>query len=71
MNTAKTAETIGARIRRFRRAADVTQAQLAVACELDDSAISNIEAGRRKVTTDDVTAIAKALAVSPSELAGW
>ena len=55
---------LGARIREFRERLGIQGQELALRVELDPSAISNIERGKRGVKSDELAAIAKALGVS-------
>ncbi|MBV9379905.1 MAG: ImmA/IrrE family metallo-endopeptidase [Streptosporangiaceae bacterium] len=59
---------LGARIRAYREQAGVQSRELAARLEIDPSAMSNIERGRRSVKTDELVKIAEALGVSPLAL---
>jgi Zn-dependent peptidase ImmA (M78 family)/DNA-binding XRE family transcriptional regulator len=59
---------LGARIRAFRERAGLKGQELAALIELDPSAVSNIERGKRSVKTDELGRIAEALNVSPLAL---
>lgn len=56
---------IGARVREIRERIGMQAQELADLVNLDPSAISNIERGRRSLKSDELLAIAKALGVSP------
>jgi Zn-dependent peptidase ImmA (M78 family)/DNA-binding XRE family transcriptional regulator len=56
---------IGTRIRALREELGVQAQELGSRVGLDPSAVSNIERGKRKVKSDELAAIAKALGVSP------
>lgn len=56
---------VGARIRQLREQAGLQAQELARELDLDPSAISNIERGRRGVKTDELVLIASVLGVSP------
>lgn len=60
-------ETIGARLKRLRKAKELTQAQLAARVGVGQSAIGNIEAGTRTYGAS-VVQIAEALGVAPGYL---
>lgn len=56
-------------LRKFRKAARLTQEQLALACGWSgQSRIANYEAGTREPTLDEVASLAAALGVTPGEL---
>ncbi len=57
-------------LRRIRRAAGITQEQLAEAAGLDRSYVSLIENARANVSLDNICRIAAALAVRPDVLIG-
>lgn len=59
---------VGARIRRIREAAGLRAQDLAARVDLDPTAISKIENGRRAIKTAELTRIADALKVSPLAL---
>ncbi|MEM1153080.1 MAG: helix-turn-helix transcriptional regulator [Pseudomonadota bacterium] len=63
---------IGNRIRQARKAAGMTQTELAVACgwESTQSRISNYETGSRDVTATDLIALEDALGIHPGALLG-
>lgn len=56
------------RIRYFRKKIDMSQDRLAELTGLNQSDISKIEGGKRRVTTDELQSIADALGVMPSAL---
>jgi transcriptional regulator with XRE-family HTH domain len=58
----------GKNIRNFRQRAALTQERLAEQADLDWTYISKIERGRENVSLDTLARIAKALAVSVSDL---
>jgi Zn-dependent peptidase ImmA (M78 family)/transcriptional regulator with XRE-family HTH domain len=58
-------QQIGARIRELREQLGIQAQDLATLVQLDPSAISNIEHGKRGVKSDELAAIAQALGVSP------
>lgn len=59
---------VGELIRKYRRMRGMTQAGLAEACGLTDSAIRNYELGNRTPGEEQVAGIAAALDVSPEAL---
>lgn len=62
-------ESLGERIKRLRKAAKMSQAQLAEACGWkSQSRIGNYEAGTREPALADIAAIARVLRVSESEI---
>jgi transcriptional regulator with XRE-family HTH domain len=54
---------VGLRIRELRKAAGMTQAELAEAAELEVESISRLERGTRGITLDSIDRIAQALGV--------
>ena len=58
----------GELIRKYRKMRGMTQAQLAAACGMSDSAIRNYELGNREPGKDQTDAIAKALQIVPEAL---
>lgn len=62
-------DSYGARLRVCRRAAGLTQSELAAKLDLTRSSIANIEAGRQRSLLDDVARYAEALGVDPAWLA--
>lgn len=58
----------GELIRKYRKAKGMTQAQLAEACRLTDSAIRNYELCNRTPGAEQISAIASVLDVSPEAL---
>lgn len=58
----------GELIRKYRKMRGMTQAQLAAACGMSDSAIRNYELGNREPGRDQTDAIAKALQIVPEAL---
>lgn len=56
---------LGARIRELREQLGILGQELAVRVDLDPSAISNIERGKRSLKSNELAAIANALGVSP------
>lgn len=63
----KNSDTLGARLRRLRKAARLTQAALAARAGLTQGAVGNIETGERSYG-GSVVAIARALRTSPEYL---
>lgn len=61
-----TAQRIGERIRQFRAALGLTQAQLAEQLEMDDMTISRFETGARAPSIDQLERLSSALHVSIS-----
>lgn len=62
-------ESLAQRIKRFRKAAGLSQADLADACGWkSQSRVGNYEVGTREPTLADITAIAEALGIQESEL---
>ncbi|TVP84048.1 MAG: XRE family transcriptional regulator [Thioalkalivibrio sp.] len=58
------------RIKTLRTAKGITQSALSRLTGIDQSEISRIENGTRRVSTDDLAVIAKHLGVSPAHLIG-
>ena len=61
-------QRFGQNLRQARRAAGLSQADLAVAIKLTRTSISNIEKGRQKVSLHTFGEMLHALSVQPSEL---
>lgn len=59
---------VGELIRKYRRMRGMTQAELAEACGLTDSAIRNYELGNRTPGDDQIVGIADALGISSEAL---
>lgn len=55
-------------VRVARRAADLSQTELAAECRLSRASISNIEAGKQAMTVETLVAIARECGVEPCEL---
>lgn len=65
----ETNESLAQRIKRFRKAAGLSQADLADACGWkSQSRVGNYEVGTREPTLADISAIAEALGIQESEL---
>lgn len=58
----------GELIKKYRKAAGMTQVQLAKECGITDSAIRNYELGNRMPSEDQIASIATALEISPEAL---
>lgn len=58
-------------ITNFREAKDMSQTDLAEASGIERTRLNRIEKGTRKITSDDLAAIAKALEVSPNQILGF
>src|SRR5579859_2820007 len=61
---------IASRIREARKAAGLSQGQVARLLGLQRPSVSEIEAGRRRVSGDEITRLAELFDVSPSWLLG-
>jgi transcriptional regulator with XRE-family HTH domain len=61
---------LGARIERFRKARDITQAQLADTLGLTQQTFQSYESGRRRIPVSAMPAVARALSVSLEDLFG-
>lgn len=61
-------QTFASNVRRFRRARNMTQVQLAKMLEVDQSRIAELERGKGNPTMDTLDDIADALDVSPAAL---
>jgi len=61
-------KVFGRNMRRLRREMGLTQEELSHASGLMQSYISEIEAGKRNVSIDNIDAVAKALGVSLAQL---
>lgn len=64
----RSSDGLAGRIRSARKAARMTQANLAAACGLERTSVCNIELGRQTVTVPLLLKIADTLKVVPSEL---
>lgn len=60
----------GELIRKYRKMRRMTQAQLAAACGMSDSAVRNYELGNREPGEEQVRAISNALDIAPEALVG-
>ncbi len=60
--------TFGARLRELRKAARLTQEQLALQSELDRSYVGQVERGERNISLKNIAKLAQALDVAPHEL---
>jgi transcriptional regulator with XRE-family HTH domain len=60
-------QLLGAKLRRFREAAGLTQEQLGFRCNLDLSEISRIERGERDIRLSTVVRLATGLGLDPGE----
>lgn len=60
--------TVGRRIRRLRERRGTTQTELASRANLTRTSLSNIEAGRQRISVRALLEMAAALNVSPAEL---
>jgi len=65
-----TTETLGKRLRRLRRAADMTQRQLAERAGVNLGSLRNWEQGTRQPLADAIVKLAKALNVTTDQLLG-
>lgn len=63
-------ELIASRLKEARQLAGLSQSQVATLLELHRPAISEIEAGRRKVTAEEIVQLAKLYQVEPKWLLG-
>jgi transcriptional regulator with XRE-family HTH domain len=63
-------KTVGDRLRLAREQAGLSQAQVARLLDLHRPTVSEIEAGRRRVTAEELTAFAKTYEVSVGWLSG-
>ncbi|KIL38226.1 hypothetical protein SD70_27760 [Gordoniibacillus kamchatkensis] len=59
---------VGARIARYRKNKKMSQRELGTLVHIDQTLISRIERGERRVTSDELVQFARALGVSVSEL---
>lgn len=59
---------VGSRIKKLRKAAGLTQKQLALMCGISQSYLADLEGGRFSPSLQKLSAIANALGVNPSEL---
>ncbi len=62
---------VGERLRFLRKKQDLSQAQLAVKCELDKSYLASIEQGRRNVSIVNIEKISQALGITISDFCKW
>lgn len=69
-NLKKRKELIAVRLKEARRLAGLSQQQVAILLNLHRPAISEIEAGRRKVTAEEIVILAELYQVEPSWLLG-
>ncbi|WP_445455766.1 helix-turn-helix domain-containing protein [Flavobacterium sp. HNIBRBA15423] len=58
----------GSNLKKIRLAKHITQAQLAIDCDVDVSVISRIERGVVNTSLSNIYSIAKALEIEPKEL---
>lgn len=58
-------------ITNFREAKEMSQTDLSEATGIERTRLNRIEKGTRKITSDDLAAIAKALDVSPNQILGF
>ena len=61
-------ERVGARVRQLRKAAGLTQEQLARRAGMDYKYLGSVERGERNVTLENLERIVKALGVEPYDL---
>lgn len=61
-------QPVGERIKELRRAAGLTQVDLADRAGLSQSEVCRMEKGQRSITVDRLSSIARALGVSASSL---
>ena len=59
---------LGANIKRLRESKNLSLRELSYECDIDNSKISKIEKGQVNITFTTILQLAKALAVSPSDL---
>lgn len=64
----KTQRKVGKRIKELRAAKNISQQELAAACNLEKSHLSRIEAGKQNLTLKMLLRIAKGLQVDIAEL---
>jgi len=62
--------TLAKRIKTLRTSKGLTQSELARMTGIDQAEFSRLEQGTRRITTDELTLIAKQLGVSPAHLIG-
>lgn len=63
-----TQETLGSRIKRLRRAAEMSQRDLATAARIKVGALRNWEQDIRQPKAEAIIAIARALDITPNEI---
>lgn len=68
MSNQQTLEKFGLRIKELRLKKGLSQTRLAIACKLDNSKISKIEAGKVNITMLTLLNISAALEIEPMEL---
>ncbi len=61
-------ERVGTRVRQLRRAAGLTQEQLARRADMDYKYLGSVERGERNVTLENLERIVRALQVEPYEI---
>lgn len=69
-NPALPKKEVGARLRALRVASGLTQIQLAEMVGTHQTALSQVEVGRRGVSLDQVVKLARALKVTPDQILG-
>lgn len=67
----KTEETIGERVKRLRKARNLTQSEVAKRAPLSLQMVKDIEAGRRKGTVETLSKFAKVFSVSLIEITNY
>ena len=61
-------QNVGERIKKLRTEVGFSQEKLAFACGLDRTYIGSVERGERNISVINISKIAKALAIKPSEI---
>lgn len=64
-------EVIGANIRKFRLAANMSQSDVASVCGIEKARLSRYENGHLVPRVDTIESIASALGVKPQDIVGW
>jgi transcriptional regulator with XRE-family HTH domain len=71
MGTHDVKRLFGERVRELRKAAGLTQEELASVSKLDRSYVGCVERGERNLSFETICRLAEAIGVSPAEFFSW